>query len=331
MLKFKSFFVFSLLIIAIMSCKNEEKSTEQAETPEVARQRVKIPVFNGDSTYFFVEKQLSFGTRVPGTPTHLATQKWLAEKLASYGAEVSLQPFKAKIYTGAVWDAANIIAKINPDLKKRVIIAAHYDTRFIAEKDPDPAKRNKPIMGADDGASGVAVILELARLIHQNPIDLGIDFVLFDAEDNGDNNDDNSWCLGAQHWSREAVRTSYKAEWGILLDLVGAKGARFPKEYFSQQYAPELHNKVWDLAIGMGYGDLFENTMRGAVNDDHYHVNTIAKIPMIDIINIPNENGSFGHYHHTHLDDIGIIDKNVLRKTGQVVTAVLYRTSDGSF
>lgn len=331
MFKYHSFFFFLLLILVVTSCKNEEKSVESVETPEVAQQRVKIPAFNGDSAYVFVEKQLSFGTRVPGSPGHKATQKWLVEKLRSYGAEVSLQPFKAKIYTGAVWDAANIIARINPDKDKRYIIAAHYDTRFIAEKDPDPAKRNLPIMGADDGGSGVAVILELARIIHENPIDLGIDFVLFDAEDNGNNDDDNTWCLGAQHWSREAVKSKYKAEWGILLDLVGAKGARFPKEYFSQQYAAELHNKVWDLAIGMGYGDLFENTARGAVNDDHYHVNTIAKIPMIDIINIPNENGSFGHYHHTHLDDISIIDRNVLRKTGQVVAAVLYRTSDGSF
>lgn len=331
MFKYHSFFFFLLLILAVTGCKNEEKSVESVETPEVAQQRVKIPAFNGDSAYVFVEKQLSFGTRVPGSPGHKATQKWLVEKLRSYGAEVTLQPFKAKIYNGQVWDAANIIARINPDKKQRYIIAAHYDTRYIAEKDPDPAKRNLPIMGADDGGSGVAVILELARIIHENPIDLGIDFVLFDAEDNGNNDDDNSWCLGAQHWSREAVKSKYKAEWGILLDLVGAKGARFPKEYFSQQFAAELHNKVWDLAIGMGYGDLFENTARGVVNDDHYHVNTIAKIPMIDIINIPNENGSFGHYHHTHLDDIGIIDRNVLRKTGQVVAAVLYRTSDGSF
>ncbi len=330
---FNARFLIVMLIFAlgVFACKNEEKTSEQTEPETIQQQRVKIPAFNGDSAYVFVEKQLSFGTRVPGSPGHLATQKWLVEKLRSYGAEVGLQPFKAKIYNGQVWDAANIIARINPDKKQRYIIAAHYDTRYIAEKDPDPAKRNLPIMGADDGGSGVAVILELARIIHENPVDLGIDFVLFDAEDNGNNDDDNSWCLGAQHWSREAVKSKYKAEWGILLDLVGAKGARFPKEYFSQQFAPDLHNKVWDLAIGMGYGDLFENTKRGVVNDDHYHVNTIARIPMIDIINIPNENGSFGHYHHTHLDDIGIIDRNVLRKTGQVVTAVLYRTSDGSF
>jgi Zn-dependent M28 family amino/carboxypeptidase len=191
--------------------------------------------------------------------------------------------------------------------------------------------RNKPIMGADDGASGVAVVLELARLVHENPIDLGIDFILFDAEDNGDTNDDDSWCLGSQHWSREAVRTRYRADFGILLDLVGAKGAIFPKEYFSQYYAREIHNKVWDLAGAMGYGDLFYDVQRGAVNDDHYHVNKITGIPMIDIINLPKANGSFGDYHHTHKDNIDIIDKNVLRKTGQVVTAVLYKTSIGQF
>ena len=331
----KRILFYSILVLAVsvlvFSCKQEPK--EQSEPVKTTAKRVTVPAFNGDSAYVFVEKQLEFGYRVPGTPSHKACQDWLAAKLESYGAVVTIQPFKAKIYNGEVWDAANIIGSLNPEKKDRVIIAAHYDSRYIAEKDPDESMRDKPIMGADDGASGVAVILELARLMHENPIDLGVDLIFFDAEDNGNEDDTDSWCLGSQHWSREAVKNRYRARWGILLDMVGAKGAIFPKEYFSQYYAPQLSNKVWDLAIAMGYGDLFENKMRGAVNDDHYHVNKITGIPMIDIIGLPNSDGegSFGDYHHTHKDDISIIDKNVLRKTGQVVTAVLYRTSDGRF
>ena len=321
-----------ILLASLFSCKKE--TTREASTAgktDQVKKSLKIPAFNGDTAYAFVEKQLSFGTRVPGSTGHKACQDWIAESLQSYGAKVELQPFKAKIYTGDVWDAANIIGRINPEKTNRIILAAHYDTRFIAEKDPDESLREKPIMGADDGASGVAVVLELARIIHENPIDLGIDILFFDAEDNGNNDDTNSWCLGSQHWAREALKSQYRADMGILFDLVGAKGAVFPKEYYSQRFAPAFQDKVWDLAIAMGYGDLFQNQKRGAVNDDHYHVSTITGIPMIDIINIPNADGSFGHYHHTHKDDIDIIDKNVLRKTGQVATAVLYRMAAGSF
>lgn len=320
-----------ILSLLTFSCKKEKATKKEAVKTTEPAKKLSIPAFNGDSAYVFVQNQLAFGTRVPGTPTHKACQDWLVEKLQSYGAEVTLQPFKAKIYNGQIWDAANIIGSINTHIKERVIIAAHYDTRYVAEKDPDVSKRKDPIMGADDGASGVAVILELARIMHENPIDLGIDFILFDAEDNGNSQDNDTWCLGSQHWSRQALRTRYRAKVGILLDLVGAKGAVFPKEYFSQYYAPAFHNKVWDLANSMGYGRLFLNIPRGAVNDDHYHVNKITGIPMIDIINLPEEDGSFGHYHHTHKDDIDIIDKNVLRKTGQVVTAVFYRMSVGRF
>jgi glutaminyl-peptide cyclotransferase len=320
---------FALLIF--VSC-GEEKSenTNSKNTSEVPVKRVKIPAFSGDSAYVFVEKQLAFGHRIPGTAEHKACQNWLAEKLTEYGATVEIQAFKAKIYTGDVWDAANIIASFNPDKKERIIVAAHYDTRFIAEKDSDESKRNKPIMGADDGASGVSVILEIARLIKDNPIDLGVDLILFDAEDNGNTKDNDSWCLGSQYWSGQAVKTRYRAKWGILLDMVGAKGAVFPKEYFSQRFAATYHNKVWDLAIAMGYGDHFQDQIRGAVNDDHYHVSSITGIPMIDIINLPSGDG-FGDYHHTHKDDIDIIDKSVLRKVGQVVTAVLYKSSDNRF
>lgn len=325
-------FLITILAVSMFafSCK-QEKTTDKGTQKTTPSKRLSIPAFSGDSAYVFVEKQLDFGFRIPGTPEHKACQDWLAEKLRSYGAEVEIQPFKANIYTGEVWDAANIIGSINPKNKTRVIVAAHYDTRHIAEKDPDESRRDEPIMGADDGASGVAVTLEIARLIHENPIDLGIDFIFFDAEDNGDTDDTDSWCLGAQHWSREALKTRYRADIGILLDLVGAKGAMYPKEYFSQQFAPDFQNKVWDLAIAMGYGDLFIDQKKGAVNDDHYHVSTITGIPMIDIINLSGPNGTFGDYHHTHRDNIDIIDKNVLRKTGQVVTAVLYRMDAGKF
>ncbi|MEZ4907834.1 MAG: M28 family peptidase [Saprospiraceae bacterium] len=172
----------------------------------------------------------------------------------------------------------------------------------------------------------MGIVLELARILNENPIDLSVDFILFDAEDNGDDSGaEDTWCLGSQYWSKQAKRDNYRADFGILLDLVGANGARYPKEGISAYFAKDIQNKIWNLAAGMGYNDLFINQDRGYITDDHYYVNTVAGIPMVDIINIPNENGSFGFYHHTHNDNMDIIDVNTLRRTGQVVLAFMYK------
>lgn len=322
----KTFLIFTGISIACLSACKKDKTNDASETESSkVVKNYSIPGFNGDSAFVFVKKQVDFGPRVPGSEAHKKTQQWLIDKLKSYGAEVEIQKFDANFVLGFSAKSSNIIAKFNPGKNKTVLIAAHYDSRKIAEKDPDPSKKNLPIDGADDGASGVGIIIELARILKDNPVDISVDFVLFDAEDNGNETSDDSWCLGSQYWSKEAAKNNYKADFGILLDLVGAKGAVYPKEYVSKMYAEELQTVIWNLAAGMGYGDLFANIERGSVNDDHLYVNRDAKIPMVDIINMPDPNGGFGAYHHTHSDNINIIDKNTLRRTGQVVTAFIYK------
>ena len=182
-------------------------------------------------------------------------------------------------------------------------------------------------MGADDGASGVAALLEIMRIMSTHPIELGVDFIFFDAEDQGE--DGGNWCLGSQYWSKNPHKSGYKADWGILLDLVGAQNATFHKEEVSMVFAGKYVDKVWSLAQKMGYGQYFKNEYIGTIQDDHYFVNTLAKIPMIDII-YTTPNGNFGHYHHTHKDDIGIIDKETLKAATQVTIAAMYKYSDGS-
>lgn len=311
-----------------IACKEDPKPVT---TPKVKKPRAKIPASNMDSVFAYVDKQLQFGHRIPGTKEHEACKDWLVTKFKDYGATVETQQFKASFFDKVDQQAYNIIASFNPNHQQRVLLAAHWDSRLVAEKDPDNAKKDSPIHGADDGGSGVAALLEIARHINLNPIDLGVDIILFDAEDNGNNEDSFTWCLGSQYWSKNMHTKNYKPEFGILLDMVGAKGATFPKEGHSQTYAKKYHDKVWNLAQLMGYSDLFLNQKFGGINDDHWHVNRIAKIPMIDIINYDLNRNTFDEYHHTHDDNIDVIDKNVLRTVTQVVLATIYKVSDGSF
>lgn len=314
----------------LTGCGADEPKT----TAPQPKAQVKVPAFSQDSAYAYVAKQVAFGPRVVNTAGHKACREWLVANFKRFGAKVIEQKFEAKAYDGTILNGVNIIAQYNPEHSRRIVLAAHWDTRPLADSPINEERINEPILGADDAGSGVGVLLELARQLQANPIDLGIDIVLFDAEDYGDGEGDNpeSWALGSQYWSRN-LHTSTKPEYGILLDMVGAKNARFPVEAVSYRYAPQLVQDVWNLARQMGFGNYYVLEDGGAVTDDHYFVNTIAQIPMIDIINLPLEspNGRFGAHWHTHDDNMDIIDARTLRAAGQVLLAVIYREAGGVF
>ncbi len=322
------FLAITTLVIFLFGCKTDNKSSNLPTEP-VKKPRVTVPKFDGAMAYQYVQKQVDFGTRVPGTPTHKECKDWLVNELKSTGAEVIVQEFESSFLTVKNAESYNIIAQFNPEKKDRILLCAHWDTRLIAEKDSDVSKQNSPIDGADDGASGVGVLLSIAKTIQNHPIDLGVDIILFDAEDNG--LDGNGWCLGSQYWTKNIHRKGYRPEFGILLDMVGAKTAQFGLEGFSVQYANKYLQKVWTWADRIGAGDLFVKKPLGGIEDDHYYINRDARIPTIDIINASNKPGSFDTHHHTHQDNMDIIDQEVLRKVGQVVTTVIYKVSDGSF
>ncbi|MFT4566509.1 MAG: glutaminyl-peptide cyclotransferase [Saprospiraceae bacterium] len=319
------FISLGVLTILLNSCKSDPKPP-----PMVKKDPVSIPAFNGENAYLHVVKQLSFGFRVPGTAAHKEQIEWMAATMENLGATVHRQNFEADFLDKKDIECTNVMAQFNPEHPRRVLLAAHFDSRMVADKDSE--RKDEPIPGADDGASGVAVLMEIASVISEQQIDLGVDFLFLDAEDQGNNKDRGSWALGSQLWSQQKEPTGYNAKYGILLDMVGSEKATFGKEGYSVKYAPQLTKKVWTLADRMGYSDLFQNFSAGGIEDDHYYINTIAKIPMIDIINLkPDDRQSFGDYHHTHDDDISIISKRSLRVVGQVVTAVLYKESEGSF
>jgi len=330
----KSRYFITVSIAFWLGACNTNK-TEVAE-PKLPVKTVDVPDFNADSAYYFVRKQVEFGPRVPNTPEHRRTGDYLVGKLKSYGAEVIEQTFEATSFDDNKLYLRNIIASFYPDKTKRILLAAHWDTRPFADKDEDKSRRNEPIDGANDGASGVAVLLEIARTISESNMDpqIGIDILLFDGEDWGELNYESrkvtpsgldSWyCLGSQYWSNNKHKPNYSAYYGILLDMVGAKNAQFAMEGLSRQYAGRVAKNIWDWGNAIGYGNLFIYDKKSAIIDDHKYVNEDAKIPMVDIVHYDNENGYFGDFHHSHKDNIDIIDKNVLRGVGETLLYVLY-------
>jgi len=328
----------SLALCAVLlfaACQDGAKSGTSAAIQE-REDDFSMPRFERDSAFAFVEKQVSFGPRVTNSEGHQAAKAWLVQKLESYGAKVIQQDFQAEAYTGETLNGTNIIARFNPESNKKILLGAHWDTRHVADSPLSDERQDEPILGADDGGSGVAVLLEVARQLHENPIDMGVDIILFDAEDYGEPRDfeieeqgKTYYCLGSQHWAENPHATDH--EYGILLDMVGAKNARFAKEQYSNRIAPNLINKIWQLAQDMGYSNYFTSTVGAPVTDDHIFVNQ-AGVPMIDIINQrPDGETQFADYWHTHEDDMDIIDSRTLRAVGQVVLAVIYREASGTF
>jgi Zn-dependent M28 family amino/carboxypeptidase len=319
-------------IMAVTACGSN--GNQPTTTKQESAEAVALPQFNADSAYNFVKAQVDFGPRVPNSDEHRQCGDYLAEKLKSYGANVITQEMELKAYDGTKLQARNIIGEFQPDNKKRIMLCAHWDSRPWADSDPDATKHRTPILGANDGASGVGVLLEVARLLSQSPTKVGVDIIFFDAEDYGTHNaDDNpmrvtmdhSWALGSQYWSRRPHKRGYNARYGILLDLVGAPGSTFYQDGISLEYASNIVDKVWNMAHKIGHGEYFIKQKGGYVTDDHYYVNEFMRLPCIDIINYDEESeNGFGIYHHTIKDDMQWIDRGSLRAVGETVVAVIY-------
>jgi glutaminyl-peptide cyclotransferase len=323
--------VFGVLM-ACNSCKTDSKTGDKPPIPVVDMYQkpaiqLPVPAFSQDSAFKFIEKQLSFGPRVPNSAAAVNCQKYFVKEFNRLGAKVTEQSFSAKRYDGVDLKGTNIIAQYRPENKRRILLSAHWDSRFMS--DQDAKNKTSGVPAADDGASGVGVLLEIARLLQNNPVDIGIDIILWDLEDQGSEQNTESWCLGSQYWVKNKHFAG--ALFGINLDMVGAKGARFPKERNSMVYAPKVVEKTWALANSMGFGQYFVQDFGGPITDDHAVVSEIGQIPTIDIINLQAGQRTFGAHWHTQNDNISVIDKNVLQAVGQTVTAVIYRSYNGTF
>lgn len=330
---------FSFLMGALLfsACSSKPKTLDR-------------PAFCADSAYAYIEKQMSFGPRVPNSKGHNDCAVWLIQKLRSFGAEVELQRGQMPDYRGHMQQIYNIIAHFTPSSSPRILLGAHYDTRPWCDEEENYSDRYYNVPGANDGASGVGVLLEVARQIGlkvaDSTLSTPVDIIFFDVEDMGSprfytgQEREDTWCLGSQLWATNYVQnklatnnssTSLNTQhstlnysFGIILDMVGAPDASFPKEMYSTQYAGNYQQQIWAAAQKLGYGSMFNNQQSYPITDDHYYINYIAGIPCVDVIHYDIRNATgFPHWWHTRNDNMDNISKSTLQAVGEVVMSQL--------
>ncbi len=310
-----------------ISCSDQPKKTTQEKAQTTNTYKIESPNFNSDSAFIFIEKQVSFGPRVCNSDAHTNCGNYLSSEFKKYADEVIEQKASVTNWDGKKLQIKNIIASFNPKASKRVLICSHWDSRPYADNDPNPANHNTPIDAADDGASGVAIMLEMARVMHLNKPSIGIDFICLDAEDLGKSDKGGeTYCLGSQYWAKNPHKPGYKANYGVLLDMVGAFNARFIWEGFSTKYAEPVLRKIWDQGIQLGYSNYFFYFQGGYITDDHKFINELGGVPTIDIIHYSEATDTrFPAHWHTVNDKISVIDRNTLKAVGQTLMEVVYK------
>jgi hypothetical protein len=321
----KSFLIsFTLLACLLFNACKDKNTNQHEEKPAV--QLPALPEFNADSAYAFVRAQCDFGPRVPNTEAHVQCADYLIGKMSEWSDTVIVQKGVVTAFDKTRLNFRNIIASFNPGNSRRILFFAHWDTRPWA--DQDSVNKDKPALGADDGASGVAVLMEIARQLKNTKSTVGVDIIFFDAEDwgkeGGGEGSEDTYALGTQYWTKHLHVPDYSAGYGILLDMVGAKNAHFRKEGLSKSEANFVVDKVWQMAGRLGYSSYFLYEDAGWVTDDHVYVNKI-NIPSIDIINSsPGTRSGFAPHWHTHADNMEVIDRNTLRAVGQTLIGVIF-------
>lgn len=330
-MKHLSLLTLSLAIATLTACGG--RMNKRGERPDTIAMQP-CPTFDAGRAMQHITAQCAFGPRVPGSEAWKTCGDSLVAWFSALGLEVTEQQTTVTAYDGTSLPCRNITASLHPQQGDRILLCSHWDSRPWADNDPDAANHKTPIAAANDGASGVAVMLELARVLSQDPaMTTGIDFVCFDVEDYGTpqweetdyDNEGTTWCLGSQAWAEQAAQRGYRARFGILLDMVGGRGSTFSKEAVSMHFAQPVVDLLWQIAQQLGYGQFFPQREGGSIMDDHVNVNQIARIPCIDIIPYHTDGpSSFGPSWHTVADTPENIDPNVLEAVGQSVLQLIY-------
>lgn len=330
--------IYAIATMALVCCKNGQQTTTEDSSA-----LVDAPAFCEDSAYAYVAEQCKFGPRTMNSEAHDKCGDYIASKFESFGAKIYNQYADSKLYDGTPIKMRNIVASVNPDADVHIIISGHWDSRPWADNDADKANYHTPIDGANDGASSIGVMLEMARVLCADLKENGdsamlrkngfaIDFICWDAEDCGlphfeDSYDGESsastWCLGSQYWAGKRHVDDYTARFGINLDMVGGSNTMFLKESYSLHYAPTYVDKIWNIGRKLGYDNYFSNESMGAITDDHVQVN-LSGIPCVDVIGADVEMDGFPRTWHTINDNIQNINKQTLKAVGHTMLTVLW-------
>ncbi|MBW3628941.1 MAG: M28 family peptidase [Gemmatimonadetes bacterium] len=284
-----------------------------------AEARIERPDFPGEEAHRLVARQVAFGPRIPGTPGHQRQLDWMRAWLAERADTLEVQSFTSLTTYGESLNLTNLLARFHPGRPDRILLVAHWDTRPRADQSATPEEREQPVLGANDGASGTAVLLQLAELLARNPPPIGVDLLFVDGEDYGPSTAD--MFLGARYFA-ENKPADYKPLYGVLIDMIGDQQPRFPIEGYSSQAAPEVVHRVWSVAAELGYGDVFVQENAGSISDDHMPLNE-GGIRTIDIIDF--EYGPGNRFWHTPQDVLENTSPDGLEMVGEVLTELIFR------
>ncbi|MFC1618963.1 M28 family peptidase [Candidatus Neomarinimicrobiota bacterium] len=283
-----------------------------------------VPAFDGAMAFDLLKQQVALGPRYPGSAGHDSLVHFMRQYLEPRARQLRFHTDTLKHpYRGTPLPITNVLARFNPSMQERVLLLAHYDTREIADEDPDPANRSKPILGANDGASGVAVLLTLADMFAREAPPIGVDLLFVDAEDMGRSGDLDSYCLGTKAFLPvmseylEGVRPRY----GVLVDMIGDANLTLPMEYYSWRDARRLILRIWDLANELGFNQ-FQYIMGPAIYDDHIPL-LEAGLPVVDIIDMEYPDAET-NYWHTLADTPDKCSAESLEAVGTVLATLIY-------
>jgi glutaminyl-peptide cyclotransferase len=273
--------------------------------------------FDGARALTYVQTQLDFGPRIPGSPGHVATGDWIVAQLRPLADTVIEQRFTHTTADGSTLPMRNIFAQFNPAATKRILYVTHWDTRPISEKGNDAAEQARPVPGANDGASGTAMLLVLAEALKALPPTVGVDLLFTDGEDYGSFDTMTDVLIGARYYAEHILPDSaYRPMFGVLWDMIGHRNLRLPQEAYSAEAAPEVNQLVWDAAARLGHSDIFVPQVKYQIQDDH--IPLIEKgFRIVDVIDLDFP------WHHTPFDTIDKVSARSLEVVGRVALLLI--------
>jgi glutaminyl-peptide cyclotransferase len=310
-----------VLVCLLVACNSDAKegSAAQRGATTGATTGATSTGFDGNAAYNYAKAQFDFGPRVPGTPAAKQAGDWIIRQMSARADTVIVQSFTHTTADGKKLPMRNILARFRPELTERILYLTHWDSRPVSESAATDAEKKMPVPGANDGASGVGLLVALADVLKKTPPGVGVDLLFTDGEDYGQfGPPEVDVLIGSKYFASHLPSPGYKPLYGVLWDMIGDKDLRIPYEMNSFQQAPEVVSRVWQTAADMGYGNIFVQESGGAINDDHMPL-LATGMRVIDVIDLEYPP------HHTPQDTMDKISAKSLAIVGDVATALIMR------